>query len=165
MRIMSVACAGAEGGFFAGFNTPAAKIWVMGDEDQRFALDTRNFPPKISGVYGYLKYSAGLNLIVLSGGCETFVGAGVFTADITGRGLPIGGPLPFCVGHMGIYLWGKILAGLVSAGAWGHFEILLGVPPIPFFKGTVGLEACVLWILCGSVDVSVGLSKDGFYID
>jgi hypothetical protein len=33
------------------------------------------------------------------------------------------------------------------------------------FEGTVGLEACVLWVICGSVDLSIGLnSAEGFYI-
>jgi hypothetical protein len=52
---------------------------------------------------------------------------------------------------------------LVSAGAYFDLQI---IGPYPFgFQGTVGLEACVLWVACGSVDVTIGLNTtEGFYI-
>ncbi|HQH72930.1 MAG TPA: hypothetical protein PK360_12705, partial [bacterium] len=82
---------------------------------------------------------------------------------ITGNSSGIPG-LPYVVGNLGIHIWGDILGGLVSAGAWGDLQMMF---PAPFsFQGTVGLEACVLWVICGSVDVTVGLnSVDGFYIE
>ena len=38
--------------------------------------------------------------------------------------------------------------------------------PYPFqFQGDIGLSACVLWVACGDVDVTVGLnSSEGFYL-
>ncbi|HYM20490.1 MAG TPA: hypothetical protein VEW28_05735, partial [Candidatus Kapabacteria bacterium] len=59
--------------------------------------------------------------------------------------------------------WGEILGGLVSASAWGDLQFIAGIPPA--FEGSVGLEACVLWVFCGSVDVHCGYNKtQGFYL-
>jgi hypothetical protein len=71
--------------------------------------------------------------------------------------------LPYVVGNLGGRIHGEILGGLVSAAAWFNLQVL---GPYPFgFQGTVGLEACVLWVACGSVDVTVGLNTtEGFYL-
>jgi hypothetical protein len=52
---------------------------------------------------------------------------------------------------------------LVSAGGWADLNV---IAPYPFaFEGTLGLEGCVLWVFCGSVDVTVGLSSaDGLFV-
>jgi hypothetical protein len=103
-------------------------------------------------------------MFIVSGGYDVYVGFGAFVlpAPIIGSILP-GVGLPYIVGNVGGRIHGEILGGLVSAAAW--FDLQL-IGPYPFsFQGSVGLEACVLWVFCGSVDLTVGLnSSDGFYI-
>lgn len=154
-----------EGGFYLGINAPKSNAWVLQDAGSRYSLNMSPLPDRLTGFYGYCKSGASINLYIVSGGYEVYVGLGAFV-DL---GLHPGGTsgipgLPFVIGNLGIHIWGDILGGLVSAGAWGNLQLIF---PYPFgFEGTVGLEGCVLWVICGSVDITVGLnSVDGFYID
>ena len=101
------------------------------------------------------KRYAGLGGFVLSPAQVVDLGA---TAALS----PIG--LPFVVGNTGIHIWGEILGGLVGAGGWGNFNV---IAPYPFsFQGTIGLEGCVAWVVCGSVDVTAGLnSEEGLFVE
>ena len=140
--------AGVEGGFWAGYNTPVTNMWVLSDEDNRFSLERTGLDRGngVSGVYGYLKASASGDYGVVSGGYETFEGGGKFlTSDSPVRS------------RMGMHLWGSVLGGLFSASGWGSWELAYETPPPyspPFFSGDIGLEGCVLWAFCASVDVS-----------
>ena len=71
--------------------------------------------------------------------------------------------LPYVIGNVGAHAWGSILGGLVSADGWADLQVIL---PYPYqFQGDIGLSACVLWVACGSADVTVGLnSSQGFYL-
>lgn len=150
-----------EGGFFAGYNADTAKIWVLGDEDGRFALNTGMVGNSLTGVYAYGKYGASLSLIdIISGGYEGFVGLGAFSGSFFEGSIEQEGfPLPYVVGHCGLHVWGKVLHGIASASAWGHLQLALPC----FFSGTIGLKACGLWVLCVSLELSAGLDKGGFY--
>ncbi len=165
--ISSLGGMGGEGGLFLGYNTPTSKIWVMSDEDGRFALDTGNLPNTLSGIYGYGKYGASLSLGLISGGYEGFVGLGAFigedSADVPSEcSYQAGFPLPYVAGHCGLHVWGKLLGGVVSASAWGHLQLFF---PQLFFKGTLGLKGCVAWVMCASIELSAGLGSNGFYFD
>ena len=168
--------AGAEAGIFAGINAPKDRAWVMRDVDGRFGLNMAMLPDRLTGFYAYLNVRSDLDLLLVSGGFRVYVGVGVFDAPIPGvtptrlastaspgPGLP---PLPpmnvSIIGNVGVYIYGKILGGLLSVGGYANLQILLGLPPA--FEGAVGLEACALWVLCGSVDVHCGLNAaQGFY--
>ena len=70
----------------------------------------------------------------------------------------------YLVGNLGGRIHGEILGGLVSAAAGFNFQVIGPYPAS--FHGSVNLEACVLWVFCGSVDVGVGINtSDGFYIE
>lgn len=146
-----------ETGIFLGINAPKDKAWVMDGIDGRFALNKGGLPSRLTGFYAYLGIKQGIDLFIVSGGYQVYVGIGAFAPSFSD---PITGGI---VGNFGIYIWGKILGGLVSASAWGNLQLVAAIPPA--FEGSVGLEACVLWLLCGSVDVHVGFNKDdGFYM-
>jgi hypothetical protein len=163
----------AEGGFYVGMNAPKTAAWVLQDKDSRFKLNMAPLPDRLTGFYGYAKAGGGINLWLVSGGFEVYAGLGGFVLTPTeaaavgaqASGLELGSPvqLPYAVGNLGIHIWGKILGSLLSAGAWGNFQLML---PYPYgFEGTLGLEACALWVVCKSVDVTCGLnSTQGFYI-
>lgn len=158
----------AEGGFYVGMNAPKTAAWVLEDKDSRFKLNMTPLPRRLTGFYGYVKAGGSIDLWVVSGGFEVYAGLGGFVLTPTeagGVGAQFSGVvLPYVVGNCGIHIWGKILGGLVSAGAWGDLQLLL--PYSYGFEGTVGLEACGLWVFCGSVDLTCGLnSAQGFYIE
>jgi len=93
---------------------------------------------------------------VISGGYEFFVGLGLFVND------PV--PAPYLVGNLGGRVHGEILGGLASAAAGFNIQIIGPYPGL--FHGSVSLEACVLWVFCGGVDIGIGLNTtDGFYIE
>jgi hypothetical protein len=151
-----------------GVNAPKDHAWVLQDTDSRFKLNMAPLPDRLTGVYGYVKASQSVNLWIVSGGIEAYAGVGGFLLtpeevrpDLGALPSPFG--LPYVVGNLGIHVWGEILGGLVSAGAWGDFGIML---PYPFhFEGTLGLEGCVLWAFCERVDVTCGLNTaEGFYL-
>lgn len=160
----------AEGGFYVGINAPKAEAWVLASAGGKFALNMAPLPARLTGVYGYAKMSESINLWIISGGIEAYVGLGgfvltpqqVINLNARASGLPVGG-LPFVIGNAGVHVWGEILGGLVSAGGWVNLQV---IAPYPFsFQGTLGLEGCVVWVVCGSVDVTAGLnSSEGLFV-
>ena len=156
LKIMTFAYgAGVGAGFYIGMNAPKTKAWVLVGDDPRFALNMAPLPDNLTGVYGSFHLHEGVNLSVVSGDYDVYVGFGAFMLGVAGP--------PFVMGNLGGRIHGDILGGLVSAGAYFNMQVL---GPIPFgFQGTVGLEACVIWVACGTVDLTIGLnSKEGFYI-
>lgn len=146
-----------ETGIFLGINAPKNKAWVMDGINGRFGLNKGGLPDRLTGFYAYLGISQGVDLFIVSGGYQIYVGVGAFSPSISD--VPTGG----IIGNFGIYVWGKILGGLVSAAAWGNLQMIGAIPPA--FEGSLGLEACVLWLFCGSVSVHAGFNKDdGFYL-
>jgi hypothetical protein len=165
LKIMSFAGGtGVGAGFYIGQNAPKSRAWVLVGGDPRFALNMSAMPNELTGIYGSFHLSQSVNMFIISGGYEVHVGLGAFVlpAPLPGA-LAAGVGLPYVVGNVGGRIHGEILGGLVSAGAWFNLQL---IGPYPFsFQGSVGLEACVLWVFCGSVDLTVGLnSSDGFYI-
>jgi hypothetical protein len=153
--------------FYIGMNAPKDRAWVLLGSDPRYSLNMAAMPNNLTGIYGSLYVSRSVSLFIVSGGYELYVGLGAFTltpesATLLGA-LAAGPGLPYVVGNLGGRIHGEILGGLVSAAAWFNLQIM---GPYPFgFEGTVGLEACVLWVACGSVDVTIGLNTaEGFYI-
>jgi hypothetical protein len=149
---------GLESGVFLGVNCPKSKIWVTDGINGRFSFNKGGLPANVTGTYFFLSISESVNLYVVSGGYEVYVGIGAFVGT--------GGPVGFgfgVIGNVGVRIWGEILGGLVSASAWGDLQFIVGIPPA--FEGSIGLEACVLWVFCGSVDVHCGYNaSDGFYL-
>ena len=171
VHVVSVTAGSAyEGGFYIGLNAPKAEAWVLATGGDKFKLNTAPLPARLTGVYGYGKASTSINVWVFSGGMEAYSGLGGFLltpAQVVDLGAtstlsPVG--LPFVVGNVGIHIWGEILGGLVGAGGWGNFNV---IAPYPFsFQGTIGLEGCVAWVVCGSVDVTAGLnSEEGLFVE
>lgn len=158
---------GVGAAFYIGVNAPKSRAWVLTGGDPRFALNTAALPNNLTGIYGSLDVSQSISLFIISGGYELHVGLGAFTLTPEGAGTLgaiVAGPgLPYIVGNLGGRIHGEILGGLVSAAAYFNLQI---IGPYPFsFQGTVGLEACVLWVICGSVDITIGLNtSEGFYI-
>lgn len=160
---------GLGGGVYLGFNAPKSKAWVLmegSSSNRRFGINTDNLPTELTGVYIFGDLDMSMDFGIFSGGIEIYAGVGAFlkiptdSASYYNAGLP----LPYVVAAIGVYLHGEILWGLVSAAAWGELQIVAGNPVA--FQGTVGLEGCVLWVLCATVDVDVGLSySKGFYIE
>jgi len=143
---------GLEGGLFVGHNVEQDKVWVLTSASEHFGIDRIIPTGKLTGLYGYGQLSAGIQLYVFGGGFEAYVGMGAFkttTLSIAGSG--------------GLYVHGEILGGLVSASAWADLD-LCGWPPALYFEGSFGLEGCVLWVICASVDVTAGFDSDGLYM-
>jgi hypothetical protein len=167
--VTPLAGSSAEGGFYIGINAPLSEAWVLQAAGPHFKLNTAALPARLTGLYGYVKGGGSVNFYIISGGFEEFVGLGGFvltpqqavnlnaqsTANVVG--------LPYIIGNVGAHAWGSILGGLVSADGWADLQVIL---PYPFqFQGDIGLSACVLWVACGSADVTVGLnSSQGFYL-
>lgn len=149
---------GMESGVFLGNNCPKDKIWVTDGINGRFSFNKGGLPTRLSGMYAFISVSSSVNLYVVSGGFEVYVGVGAFlgTSPPVGSGFGV-------IGNVGVRIWGEILGGLVSASAWGNLQFIIGIPPA--FEGSIGLEACVLWVFCGSVDIHCGYNHDdGFYL-
>jgi hypothetical protein len=142
---------GLEGGLFIGHNVEKDKVWVLSSADEHFGID-RVIPAtaKLTGLYGYGQLSSSIQLYVFGGGYKVYLGMGAFLT-----------PLPTIAGSGGLYVHGEILGGLVSASAWADLDLYW--PPF-YFEGSFGLEGCVLWVICASVDVTAGFDSDGFYI-
>jgi hypothetical protein len=152
---------GASGGIFLGNNVPNNECWVLLDPNNRYSIAMDKLPAFVSGVYGFGSIDLSLNFGIFSGGIGIYAGVGAFVNLISV--VPHAGvPLPYVLANIGVSLNGEILWGLVSASAWVNMQMSLGVPT--YFQGTAGLEGCVLWVVCGSVDVTVRLSDDGFEI-
>ncbi len=112
---------GVEGGFYIGINAPKSNAWILADAGGRFSLNMSAMPDNLTGVYGYVRVNSSVNLYVVSGGVEVYAGLGAFvnTGNPSDPGSGLTG-LPYVVGNVGVHIWGKILGGLVSAGAWGN---------------------------------------------
>jgi hypothetical protein len=158
---------GITGAFYIGKNAPKSRAWVLVGGDPRFSLNMTPLPDHLTGIYGSIHIEQGVNIAIISGGYEITVGLGAFVLEPSAAAslgaLSPGIGLPYVVGDLGGRIHGEILGGLVSAGAYFNLSI---IGPYPFgFEGKVGLEACVLWVACGSVDVTIGLNTtEGFYI-
>jgi hypothetical protein len=151
--------AGVESGIFFGINAPKDRAWVMDGINGRFGLNKAGLPARLTGFYSYVSFSASVSYYIVSGGFQAYAGVGAFV----GTGAPVTGFGFGVIGNVGIYIWGKILGGLVSADAWGNLQVIAGVPPA--FEGAIGLDACVLWVFCGGVTVHGGFNaSQGFYI-
>jgi len=51
----------------------------------------------------------------------------------------------------------------VSADAWGNLQLVVGYPPA--FEGAIGVDVCVLWVVCGSETIHGGFNaSQGFYL-
>lgn len=158
---------GVGAAFYIGKGAPKSRAWVLVGGDPRFSLNMAPFPDRLTGVYGSVHIEQGINIAIISGGYEITAGLGAFVLEVPVPGAlysltPAVG-LPYVVGNLGGRIHGEILGGLVSAGAYFNLSVICCAP---FgFEGKVGLEACVLWVVCGSVDITVGLnSAEGFYI-
>jgi len=159
----------AEGGFYIGMNAPKAEAWVLAGAGSRYKLNMAPLPDRLTGIFGYAKASDSINLYVFSGGIEAYAGVGGFIltpAQVTNLGATasgLGPGLPFVIGHAGVHVWGEILGGLVSADGTVDLQV---IAPYPFsFQGTLELEGCVVWVVCGSVDVTVGVnSSEGLFV-
>jgi hypothetical protein len=169
INIMGVSSMGLGAGFYFSVNAPKEKAWVLMGSDPRYRLKTSALPATLTGMYGFLHVKKGINLYVVSGGYEIFVGFGMFVldlaqvADLDAKNSGIPGSV-FLVGNLGGRIHGEILGGLVSAAAGFNFQVIGPYPAS--FHGSVTLEACVLWVACGSVNVAVGMNtSDGFYIE
>lgn len=160
--------AGLEGGIFVGHNVPKAKAWVLQTGSEHFGVSEEILPAYLTGIYGYGQISFSVQYYIFGGGIELYAGMGAFTevpselnslwSDFTGIGLP------YVIGSLGIHVYGEILGGLVSASAWADLD-MRGPAPI-YYEGTIGLEGCVLWVICGEVEITAGLSPSrGFYLD
>lgn len=147
---------GIEGGLFIGNNCPVEKAHVLTSTgNEHFHIPPEILDAKtITGVYGYGLISSSLDLGFFGGGCALFAGMGaLFT------------PVPKLLGAAGLQIHGEILWGLVSASAWADLTFYGGADiPIPYFEGTVGLEGCILWVLCASIELTAGLNSGGFYL-
>ncbi len=168
LNMMGVSSTGLGAGFYFGVNAPKSKAWVLMGSDPRYKLNTSAMPATLTGMYGYLHIKQGINLYVVSGGYEFFAGFGMFVLDAAqvanmnakASGLPAS---LYLVGNLGGRIHGEILGGLVSAAAGFNIQVMGPYPAS--FEGSVTLEACVLWVFCGSVNVGVGMNtSDGFYI-
>jgi hypothetical protein len=150
---------GKEAGLWFGINSNKDEVWVMDGISGRFGLDKGALPQHITGFYAYVSWSDAVNAYyVLSGGYQAFAALGAFA----GYGGDIGGGFGV-IGNVGLYVWGKILGGVVSADAWGNLQIIVGYPPA--FAGEIGLDVCVLFVFCGSETVHGGFNaSQGFYI-
>ncbi len=157
---------GLEGGLFIGREVPKNKAWVLlNTGSEHFGISEGLLPDHLTGLYGYGLLSGSMNFFVVSGGFELFAGMGAFSEippglSSTWSGLvPLG--LPYMIGSCGVHLHGEILGGLVSASAWANLD--LRVPAPLYFEGKVGLEGCVLWVFCASVELTAGFDSGGFY--
>jgi hypothetical protein len=143
---------GLGAGLYVGINAPKSRAWILDGTDPRYGLNKGALPTKLTGVYGYIKVHQGINLYVISGGYDVFVGLGIFFS-----------PAPEVIANLGGRVYGEILGGLASAAAKFNLQFYLGYPI--GFQGTIGLEACALWVVCVSVDLTAGLnSNEGFYL-
>ena len=151
-----------------GSNVPKEKALVLYSGSEHFGLNERILPSRLTGLYGYGQISFSTMLwYVFTGGIEVYAGMGAFSELAPGAQPAIEQGelgLPYIVGTGGIHVHGEILGGLVSAAAWADLD-LRGPMPL-YFSGTVGLEGCVLWVLCASIELTAGISPtEGFFIE
>jgi hypothetical protein len=166
--------AGLSGGLFIGYNAPKDKVWVLREgssSNRRFGVNMDNLPSIITGTYvfGDMKFSIGA-VGIIEGGIEIYAGVGAFLnytntdGDSKHYTYVSSLPVPYIVGVVGVYIYGEILWGIVSVSAWGELEMYFGHPM--GFEGTFGLRGCVLWVICGEIEVTAGMnSSRGFYLE
>ena len=155
---------GLEGGFFIGHQVPKQLAWVLRPTNPHFGVSDAILPATLTGVFGYGQISLGVNYYVLGGGVSLYAGMGAFSETppgLTSKWTSVAG-LPYVLGACGIYAHGEILGGLVSASAWGNLSLRGPVPT--YFEGTFGLQGCVAWVVCASVDITGGINSTGFYL-
>ena len=153
---------GMEGGFFVGSEVPKQLAWVLEPTNPHFGVSQAILPSTLTGVFGYGQLSRGASFgYVLSGGVDLYAGMGAFNVVPPGMSPAFGGVVgfPYVVGACGIYAHGEILGGVVSASAWGNLS-LRGPLPV-YFEGRFGLEGCVAWVLCASVEVTADINDSG----
>jgi hypothetical protein len=154
---------GWEGGFFVGNEVPKQLAWVLEHPtNPHFGVSQAILPSTLTGVFGYGQHSrADTCVLIFTASVEIYTGMGAFNVVPPGMSPAFGGVVgfPYVIGACGIYAHGEILAGLVSASAWGNLS-LRGPLPV-FFEGTFGLEGCVAWVACDSVDVTARLDSSG----
>jgi hypothetical protein len=135
---------------------------ASGDEERNASW--ANSRRRYDVAYGQI--AIGFNAYLFGGGVEIYAGAGAFSTVPSGYSsewvVPPGAVLPYVVGSCGVHLHGEILGGLVSASGWADLD-LRGPVPV-YYEGSLGLEGCVLWVLCASVELRVGLNSGGFYV-
>jgi hypothetical protein len=162
--------AGLSGGLFIGLNAPKDQVWVLREGSSgshRFGVNMANIADPVTGVYifGDVEISVGVAGII-EGGVEIYAGVGAFVGgsynNSDGSATEQAGM--YIVGVVGVYIYGEILWGLVSASAWGELEMYFGHPM--GFEGTFGLRGCVLWVICGEIEITAGMnSVRGFYVE
>lgn len=156
-----------EGGLFLGHSVPKALAWVARTDSPHFGVSDEMLSDTLTGVFGYGRIAFGFDYFVFGGGIELYAALGAFDATPPGQTSdwcprwPAVPGLPYVIGACGIHLHGEILGGLVSASAWAELQLR---GPAPYFEGSIGLEGCVLWVICASIDVTAGFNADGFYI-
>jgi hypothetical protein len=151
-----------EGGFFVGNGVPKQLAWVLESTNPHFGVSQAILPSTLTGVFGYGQHSRAANFAyVFSGGVELYAGMGAFNVVPPGMSPAFAGVVgfPYVIGACGIYAHGEILGGVVSASAWGNLS-LRGPLPV-YFEGTFGLEGCVLWTVCDSVEVTADINDSG----
>ncbi len=158
-----------EGGFFVGHKVPKQLAWVLQTDSEHFGVSNAILPAYLTGLFGYGMISLSRQFYIFGGGIEIYAGMGAFVDTPVGKQgawpsdwAPALG-LPYVIGSCGVYLHGEILGGLVSASAWG--KLSLRGPLTIFFEGNFGLEGCVLWVICASIEVTAGIGSDGFYLN
>ena len=164
LSLTSGGALGVKGGFFVGVNVPKNKAWILTHRNGRFGVNMANLPATLTGFYTYTDIKTDFDIGLFGGGAEVFLGMGAMTNGVGSASACGGLPLPYVIGDLGIYLYGEILWGLVSAS--GTFEGQF-IGPCPFaIEGTIRLEGCVAWVLCAEVGLTVGVSSQrGFYIE
>jgi hypothetical protein len=76
--VSSIGSSANEGGFYIGLNAPKDRAWVLADAGGHFSLNPNLLPDRLTGIYGYVRQSASVNLYIVSGGYEVYVGLGAF---------------------------------------------------------------------------------------
>jgi hypothetical protein len=162
--------AGLSGGLFVGYEAPKDQVWVLREGSsgsRRFGINMDNIADPVTGVYifGDVEISVGVAGII-EGGVEIYAGVGAFVGGsyINTDSSATEHAGFYVVGVVGVYIYGEILWGLVSASAWGELEMYFGHPM--GFEGTFGLRGCVLWVICGEIEITAGMnSVRGFYVE
>lgn len=159
-----------EGGLFIGHNVNRTLAWVLHTDSPHFGVSDAILPDRLTGLFGYGRLSFSVDWYILGGGIDVYAGMGAFSEGPPGllgiwavdwsQNPALG--LPYVIGSCGIFVRGEILGGLVSASAWADLD-LRGPIPI-YYEGSLGLEGCVLWLLCASIDVRAGFGRQGFYL-
>jgi len=156
---------GINGGVFIGINAPKEVAWVlMQQEGNRFGVSMGMLPPKLTGFYFFLDVQASLDLFLLGGSFELYIGYGMFQSLGSGAGFGCSYlPSLSSLGVLGIYIYGEVLWGLVSAS--GSLKLQLMAPCPGGFAGDITFRGCVLWVFCGSINLGVSVStEEGFNV-